>query len=76
MIEINKPEGALRYKGCDSCGSHEDVIAIKISNKNHTSGRTICFCRDCAQLLLVGLSKVVTREVKLERKFQKEKLKR
>ena len=62
MIEINKPEGALRYKGCDSCGSHEDVIAIRISYKNDTSVRTVCFCHDCAQLLLVGLCKVVTGE--------------
>ena len=38
MIEINKLEGALRYKGCDSCGSHEDVIAIRISNKKGTCG--------------------------------------
>lgn len=65
MIEISKPEGALKYKGCDSCGSHEEVIAVRISNKENTSGSTVCFCRDCAQLLLVGLSKVVTDEVKL-----------
>lgn len=65
MIEINKPEGALRYKGCDSCGSHEDVIVIRISNKNDTSGRTFCFCRDCAKLLGVGLLRIADGKEKL-----------
>lgn len=65
VIKTYDSDVAVKLGGCDSCGCHEDVIAIRISNKNDTSGRTVCFCRDCAQLLLVGLSKVVTGEVKL-----------
>lgn len=57
MIEISKPEGALKHKGCDSCGDHENVIVIKYSNSEGTSSNTFCLCRDCAKLLAIGLDK-------------------
>ncbi|WP_297013564.1 hypothetical protein [uncultured Dialister sp.] len=57
MIEISKPEGALKHKGCDSCGDHENVIVIRISSNEGTCTNTVCLCRDCAKLISIGLDK-------------------
>ena len=61
MIEISKPEGALKHKGCDSCGDHENVIVIRISSNEGTCFNTVCLCRDCAKLLSVALEEAVER---------------
>lgn len=65
MIEIEKPEGALRYKHCDSCGSEEGIVAINFTDETTKVGTIVCICRDCAKLLGVGLLRIADGKEKL-----------
>jgi hypothetical protein len=63
MIEVDFATDALKHKGCDACGSHKDVVAIRVSNEEKTSESTVCLCRDCFTLLAVGMVMVVERRL-------------
>ena len=65
MTEIEKPEGTLRYKHCDSCGSEEGIIAINVTNETTKVGTTVFICRDCAKLLGIGLLRIADGKEKL-----------
>ncbi len=58
MIEVEKPEGVLRYKHCDSCGSEEGIIAINVTNETTKVGTTVCICRNCAKSLSTDLLRI------------------
>ena len=65
MFELKKPTGAGKYKGCDSCGKHDDVFEIRFTPNGTTSSRSVFVCRNCAKLMLLALDGIVEEEVHL-----------
>jgi hypothetical protein len=65
MIEFKKPTGAGKYKGCDSCGNHENVFEIRFTPNGTTTSRSAFVCRHCAKLMILALDGIVEEEVKL-----------
>lgn len=65
MIEFKKPDGAGRYKGCDSCGKHDGVFEIRFTPNGTTTSRSVFVCRHCAKLMILVLDRIVEEEVKL-----------
>lgn len=65
MFELKKPTGAGKYKGCDSCGKHDDVFEIRLTPNGTNSSRSVFVCRHCAKLMILVLDRIVEEEVKL-----------